>query len=273
MFVRFLVCALVLTLLVPALAVAQAPPPPISGPIGLDDDDEETVGPPGLRIGLSLTGMAGRLGMSDINSTIETLTPIARAEWGAPEIRLDRIETGVGYAGGLAAIVKDKWLVLVDYERIIGKSEVGGRLGSSDIHLPANAITATLGYAVYTGGQVHFGFGAGAGRYESDGTAQFVVDEDIVQSVRFEGDAIGQHYVSWVDAPVLGRFRLLVMMGYRSAKIENYELIVDIPEQTPPAEGEEPMDPELLFPFKFDGGSLDWSGFLSRASLVYSLAF
>jgi hypothetical protein len=248
--------------LLPAAAAAQAPP--VSGPVPLQTEplDEEGGGPPFVRLGVAAFGSAGTYRMNDLNETISELTPIARAEWGAPEITLDPIESGVGYGGGLVALFREKWLVAVDYERVIGKSEVGGQLGKSVFEAPATAILATVGAAFYSGNGIQVGLGAGLGRYESDMTAEFFHDEEVVERVSLGGDALGQHYTMWIDSPALGKFRIFAMLGYRRAKITDVSFDVEIPDPIP-AEG-------LTYPIAEDGNSLDWSGFTSRAALQYT---
>jgi hypothetical protein len=248
--------------LLPAAAAAQAPP--VSGPVALQAEplDEEGGGPRFVRVGVAAFGSAGTYRMTDLNQTISDLTPIARSEWGAPEITLDPIENGVGYGGSLVGLFREKWLVAVDYERVIGKSEVGGQLGKAVFEAPATAILATVGVAFYSGNDIQVGLGAGLGRYESDMTAEFVDDEEIVEKFSFGGDGLGQHYTMWIDSPALGKFRIFAMLGYRHARISDVSLDVEIPEPIPP-EG-------LTFPVADDGNSLDWSGFMSRAALQYT---
>ena len=136
---------------------------------------------------------------------------------------------------GLQAFFNDRILFSVDYEMLMGKSDVGGRLGSSDIRTDGTAILGTLGYALYHQGSIRWGLGFGLGHYESDATAEFVVDEDLVESVSFDGSKLGQHYVMFVESPVLGKIHLMVMVGYRAAKLEDLDLVVDIPETPEPA--------------------------------------
>lgn len=249
-------------LLLPALAAAQAPP--VSGPVALSTEefDEEGGGVPFVRLGAAIFGTAGTYSMTDLNGTISDLTPVVRDAWGAPEISLDPIDGGVGYGGGIVALFREKWLVAVDYERILGKSEVGGQLGSALFEAPATAFLATLGWAFHSGNDIQIGLGAGLGRYDAEMTAEFVDDEETVERISLSGDALGQHYAMWIDSPALDHFRIFAMLGYRRAKVSDVSLEVKMPDPVPP-EG-------LPFPITADGNSLDWSGFMSRAALQYT---
>jgi hypothetical protein len=249
-------------LLLPAVALSQ--PPPVSGPVPLQTEaaDEELAGGPLVRLGVAIFGTAGTFKMNDLNATISDLTPIARDQWGAPEITLDPIEGGIGYGGGVTALFRQKYLVALDYERLTGKSEVGGQLGSSLIEVPATAILATVGWAFHSGSGIQVGVAAGLGRYESDMTADFIVDEEVVQKIALTGNGLGQHYTMWVDSPALGKFRIFTMFGYRRAVIDDVTLEVDFPDPVPPA--------GLTFPFDAEGNELDWSGFMGRAALAYT---
>jgi hypothetical protein len=256
----------ILIALLPALAAAQSG---TKGPVGIDTaprtDDTEKVERHFVRIGIGMFGTAGTYRMEDLNRTIGQFTAIAREKWGAPQIRLNDIGDGLGFGAGVNAIFRDKVLVAVDYERVLGKSDVGGRLGSSLIEAPATAYLATLGYAIHSGAAVQFGVFGGMGRYKSDFSAEFVVRERLVEKITLEGDGIGQHYGIWTDAPILGRFRLFVMLGYRGAVVDDVQLGVEIP-ATPDPENPPPLD----FPVDTQGMSLDWSGFMSRASMVWA---
>lgn len=253
----------------PVGAVAQ---PPISGPIQLPESSEETqaaAGPRFVTVRLALFGSVGTYSMTDINENIDRLTVVARSQWGAPEIKLDQITGGVGGGAGIHAFFRDKIFFAAEYERITGTSNVGGRLGRAEIRVPATAYLGTLGYCIYAKA-VRFGFAAGGGRYKADGTADFTVDEEVVEKYSMGGDAIGQHYVSFVDTPLLGRFRITAMVGYRRAKIQDPDVTIDllIPEEEPPP-GDPPPPPR--FPIEGDGSSIDWSGFMGRAALVYTI--
>jgi hypothetical protein len=260
--------ASLLILLLPAASLAQIT---TQVEVPTEAEEEEPVGPQFLRLGVSVFGTAGTFQMDSFNRTLtQDLTAVARDEWGAPEIRLDPIDSGVGYGAGVSALVAGRVTFAVDYERLLGTSDVGGRLGSSDIRAPANAITATLGYALYKGHSVLAGVAAGVGRYESDASAEFVVQQELVEKVRINGDALGQHYLFFVDSPVQGHWRLLVQLGYRHADISDLSLDVEVPETPAPVGDEPPAEPELVFPIPVEGESLNWSGFMGRASLVFA---
>jgi hypothetical protein len=260
---------LLLPLAGPFRAAAQ---PPISGPIQLpetSEEEEEGAGPPFVTIRLAAFGSAGTYAMTEFNQNIDDLTAVARDQWGAPEIKLDRITGGIGGGAGLHAFFRDKVFFAAEYELVQGTSDVGGRLGRSDIQVPATAILGTLGYCIYSK-NVKFGFAAGGGKYEADGSAEFIVDQEVVEKYSMKGDTIGMHFVSFVDTPILGRFRVTAMAGYRGAKIDDPEVTqeVFVPEEEPLPGDPKPPD---RFPIYGEGSSLDWSGFMARIALGYTV--
>ena len=122
---------ILLLLLLPAVASAQ--PPPITTRIEAPAEIEEEEEPrSALRVGVSLFGTAGTYSMQEFNKRIDDATILIRDQWGAPEIRLDTIEGGVGYGVGILAFWRNTVMLALDYERVGGKSDVGGRLGASD---------------------------------------------------------------------------------------------------------------------------------------------
>jgi len=261
--------ALLLPLAAPFRAAAQ---PPISGPIELPEEstaEEDEEGPRFVSIRLALFGSAGTYSMNEFNQNIDRLTIVARQQWGAPEIKLDRITGGIGGGAGLHAFFRDKIFFAAEYENLQGVSDVGGRLGRSDIQVPATAILGTLGYCIYSQ-NVKFGFAAGGGKYDADGSAEFIVNEETVEKYSLKGDTIGTHFVAFVDTPILGKFRVTAMAGYRGAKIDDPEVTqeVFIPEEEPlPGEPK----PDDRFPIQGPGSSLDWSGFMARIALAYTV--
>jgi len=261
--------ALLLPLAAPFRAAAQ---PPVTGPIQLPEssaDEEEAARPPFISLRLALFGSVGTYSMMELNENIDRLTIVARQQWGAPEIKLDRITGGIGGGAGIHAFFRDKIFFAAEYENLSGTSDVGGRLGSSLIEVPATAYLGTLGYCIYSR-NVKFGFAAGGGRYEADGSAAFVVDEETVEQYSMKGDTIGMHYVAFVDTPLLNKFRITAMVGYRGAKIDDPEVTqeVFVPED-PPLPGD-PKPPDR-FPIEGQGSSLDWSGFMARIALAYTV--
>jgi hypothetical protein len=258
---------LLLLLAAPPRAAAQ---PPISGPIQLPESTEEgqeAAGEPFISLRVALFGSVGTYSMKELNENIDLLTLSARDQWGAPEIKLDRIDGGVGGGAGLHAFFRGKVFFAAEYERLTGTSDVGGRLGSSDIQVPATAYVGTLGYCIYAK-NVRFGFGAGGGYYEADGSAEFIVDEEVVERYSMTGDTIGQHYVSFVDTPLLGKFRVTAMVGYRGARIDDPDVVQEVFVPDP----DDTSDPPVArFPIQGVGSSLDWSGFMARLALAYTV--
>lgn len=261
--------ALLLPLAAPHRAAAQ---PPISGPIQLpesSEDDEEAAGAPFVTVRLALFGSVGTYSMSELNENIDRLTISAREQWGVPEIKLERITDGVGGGAGLHAFFRDKIFFAAEYENLVGTSDVGGRLGSSLIEVPAIAYLGTLGYCIYAE-DVKFGFAVGGGRYKAEGSAEFIVDEDVVEKYKMTGTTIGQHYVAFVDTPLLGKFRVTAMVGYRGAKLDDPDVTqeVFIPEEEP-LPGDPP--PPERFLIEGAGSSLGWSGLMARIALSYKV--
>lgn len=262
--------ALLVLLVTLALPLGAAAQPPISGPIQLPEsteDEEAAAGPPFVSVRVALFGSVGTYAMKEFNENIDLLTISAREQWGVPEIKLARISGGIGGGAGLHAFFRGKVFVAAEYEQLTGTSDVGGRLGSSDIQVPATAYLGTLGYCIYAK-DVRFGFGVGGGRYEADGSAEFVVLGETVEKYSMKGNTIGQHYVSFVDTPLLGKFRVTAMIGYRAAHLDDPEVVqeVFVPE-TEPLPGDPP--PPARFPIEGEGSSLDWSGFMARLALAY----
>jgi hypothetical protein len=259
-------------LLLPVLAAAPraAAQPPVTGPIQLPEsteEGEEAAGERFVSVRLALFGSVGTYSMREFNDNIDVLTLSAREQWGAPEIKLERISDGVGGGAGLHAFFRGKVFLAAEYERLTGTSETGGRLGSADIQVPATAYMGTLGYCIYAK-KVRFGFGAGGGFYDADGSAEFIVDEDVVEKYTMTGDTIGQHYVSFVDTPLLGKFRVTAMVGYRRASIDDPDVVQEVFVPDP----DDPSDPPVeRFLIQGEGSSLDWSGFMARLALAYTV--
>ncbi len=242
--------------------------------------EEEEIETPWLLYGISGFGTLGTYAMEDLNSAVD-LVNAEIADQGSFGVQYDNFNAGPSLGGGLRAIVRDRWLVCVDYERLFKTNNVGGVTSESQIRAPADAWTATLGYDLLRQDNVRFGFAVGLGRYTS--AAEQVItetlagqDEEEVElgRITMDGDTIGQHYQVFFETRFTEHVFVSLQMGYRAARITDLEIagLDDIQEPSsdqgfisvPIAE-----DVDGALQLRGGGQELDWSGFVGKVAFTY----
>src|SRR5262245_25059300 len=195
-----------------------------------------------MRWGVGAFGGYNTYSMSDINNFVGAVNT-ALAVAGAP-VRMDEINSGVSFGGGVRAIPSENWHLSVDYERLAGKSSIEFGGASFEINTPANVISATASYLFPSTGKARFGLGAGPGLYLADGSIK-AEDDTSSESSSFSGTGVGLHLLGVGDIAFSPQFHLELAAGYRVAKAT---LSVDDVETN---------------------NDLDWSGFTSRVGLAF----
>jgi hypothetical protein len=197
-----------------------------------------------MRWGFGAFGGYSTYSMSDINNLIGSINT-ALAVAGAP-VRLDEINGGMSFGGGLRAIPSESWRLSLDYERLMGSSEIELGGDSFEINTPANVVSATAAYLFPASGKARFGLGAGPALYLADGSIESV-DSSGTESSSFSGTGVGLHLLGVGEIAFSPKVHLELGAGYRVAKAS---LSVDDVETD---------------------ADLDWSGFMSRVGLAFYL--
>jgi hypothetical protein len=189
--------------------------------------------------------------MDDLND--ELISPLndSLATAGS-QARLDEIDNGIGFGGGLRYRSGENLLFALDYERLTGSSEVSESGATFTIDVPANAATATLSYLLSSGSKARLGFAAGLGYYSSAGTA--TIDQVGFPSFEsdIEGNGIGYHAGGVLDAALSDQASLHVFAGWRQAKTSDVK-----------------VDGSKVYTSDGDEATLDWSGITIRAGLDF----
>jgi hypothetical protein len=242
----------------------------------ITEDEEEGV--PWLLYGISAFGSLGAFTMEDLNSAVSIVNSEIATQ-GSYGVRYESFESGSSVGGGLRAIMAERWLLSVDYERIIKSNKVGGVTSESQIRIPANVWSATLGYDLLSSPKARLGFAAGIGRYSSK--AEQVITETLAGDeerelgrIKMEGDTLGQHYQMFFETQFTDHIFVSLFGGYRVAVIDQLE-ISGLDELLDPVSTTafvsipvvEERDGELLL--RGGGSELDWSGFTGRVAFTY----
>ncbi|GJM44095.1 MAG: hypothetical protein DHS20C21_09370 [Gemmatimonadota bacterium] len=265
-------------------------------PVTLEDEEEY----PWLLLGI--TGFAGAAGvdMKDLNNALRAVnTEIARQ--GSSGIKYDTIGSTQSLGGGIRAVLLDRYVLQAEYERLSRNSKVGGVTSNSEVLVPADVYTVTLGYDLLAKHTLAMGAGAGVAWYTSK--AEQVVrrtrpgrDEETLGRVKLDGSTAGAFFQAFFEAKFTDRLYVNVTGGYRIAKVEDVEITgvkeleaaivaansdtdfifvpvaecVDCDTPMPPP-GEEAPEPTETFLLRGGGSTLDWSGLTGRVSLTFYL--
>lgn len=219
------------SLLTAFLAFALAPPASASG-----------------QFGIGAFGTYGAYKMGDLND--ELITPLndLLAASGSG-LRMDKINNGFGFGGGLRWKSPSNILVAVDYERLAASSKVSDGTGSFELKVPANAVVGTVTYLLHSTTNLHFGFAGGLGYYTADGSAT-LADPDTSFTDKLKGHGIGFHAGAVMDVTLSDQLHLNVFGGWRQAKTTDLK------------------DNDVkLVKSNGDDATLDWSGVTARVGL------
>jgi len=207
-----------------------------------------------MRVGIA--GFAGfnSYGMKDVNDELIAPLNASLAASGIP-ISLNDISSGLGFGGGLHALVRDKWMVLLDYERLLAtssdKGDVSGTPVELEVKTPANGFTLTGVYMLPSTSKTRFGFGAGVGYY-STGSHLKVTAAGSDTSASFDAKGPGFHGVAMADIAASDVVHVEGAVGYRYAKSGQVE----------------DSDGAKLVNSDGSESKIDWSGFIARLGLT-----
>jgi hypothetical protein len=252
-------------------AGAQAPPPVTKLVTEAPEEEETEVKElPFWHFGATFFAGAGTYKMEDVNEDTSVFTDIVLRPY-VPEVKIEETTGGASFGAGVRCIINDRFLVAVDYERLMGSTEFGGLLVGVDIAVPADAILYTVGIDLLPKKGVRFGFAGGVGQYFSRMTRSFRSDRSEVDwpafDISIEGNALGSHYVSFFEYQLTERTHVSALAGYRRATIDN----PTIDGETVYREGDPPDEVDV---FPADGepvGAIDWSGFMGRIGIAWYL--
>ncbi len=190
--------------------------------------------------------------MSDINNEIMAIN---HATMGTGIPIMDEVNNGPSFGGGVRAIFNDRAWVGLDYERLLGSSELSVPGGRLKYDVPSHGLLASAGYLFPGSGAIRFGLGGGIGYYTtSDASVQMEASVGGV-SAAVTGDikasGIGGHAFGLLDAALSEAWHAELLAGFRFANTSDIELTV-------PGAGSATID----------GYSLDWTGAMVRAGLA-----
>jgi hypothetical protein len=180
--------------------------------------------------------------------------------------------------------VADRYVLTTSYERFISSSHVGGVTSESRIEVPADVVSATLGYDFLADHNTAFGFGVGFGWYSS--RAEQLITETLASQaeeelgrIKLEGTTVGPLYEVFFETRFTDRLFVGLSGGYRSAKIDNIDItgLADVRDPRSdtafisiPVAEEDPTDPTVV-QLRGGGKVLDWSGLYGRATMTFYL--
>ncbi len=201
----------------------------------------------------ALTGFASfnTYAMSDVNNEISAINFVSSfAGYGT----MDKIDTGPSFGGGLRAIFNDRAWVELDYERLLGSSDINFPFGSLKYDVPSHGILASGGY-LFPGGTFRFGVGGGLGFYTASGSSIRVTGTlaDYAGEVTgdLSGTGLGAHAFGLLDAAMSENVHAEFLAGFRYARTGDVKLSV--------AGAGEATIPDY---------KLDWTGAVFRGGLA-----
>ena len=202
------------------------------------------------KVGVSVFGGYQTYTMSDIND--ELISPINAALLGTG-FKMDEISSGAGYGGGIRVRTEGNLVIGLDYNRLIGGTDLTAPGGTFKFDAPADAITGTVTYLFPSASKARFGLGGGVGFYMADAVASLYDSgtSSYVES-NLKGDGFGLHGLGAMDVTLSPAVHADLSVGYRYAKTTDLE-----------SEGVK------IVKSNGDDATLDWSGFMSQAGLSF----
>lgn len=191
--------------------------------------------------------------MSDVNNEIMAIN---NATIGTGIARMNEVNNGFGYGGGIRGVFEDRFFLAVDYERLTSSSEPNVSGLKLKYDLPSHAIVASAAYLFPGRGNLRFGLGGGLGYYRAGGAAISLDATEAGIPAQVQGDVeasgVGGHAVGILDMALAPAVHLEAMSGFRFANTGDVKLKVS-------------GSPDVTI----DGYSLDWSGLIARAGLSF----
>lgn len=255
-------------------------------PIDLGEEDEF----PWLLYGIYGFGALGTLDMKEMNEAINIMNSEI-AEQGSFGVQYDRFDNSASLGVGVHGIFAGRYHLFLEFERLFGSSSVGGITAESEVTMPVNVWSGTLGYDLLSRRRVRLGIAAGVGYYSSDAEQIFsetLPNQDPTElgRIHLKGDTIGSHYGMFFETGFTDRMFISLWGGYRSVKLDELE-ITGLDELLEPATDNafiavpvaectncpEDGDPPEVSAYVLRGGgtSLDWSGITGRVAITVYL--
>jgi len=200
------------------------------------------------KFGLGVFGSWNSYAMDDLND--DFIGPLNDSlETAGSTARLEEVNGGFGFGGGIRYMAGTNLLLALDYERLSGDTKATEGGAEFKIDVPANAFTATLSYLLTSSSSVRFGFGGGIGYYSSAGDVS-LSDPTVTIESDLEGSGIGFHAGGVLDAALSDQASLNVFAGWRQAKTSDLEI-----------------DGDKVFTSDGDEATLDWSGVMVKVGV------
>jgi hypothetical protein len=202
------------------------------------------------QFGIGLFGSYNSYKMEDLNDEIAEIN--ADLEGMGSTERMDEIENGMGFGGGLRYRSPGSLQFALDYERLSAESDVSDGDASFEVEVPANAFLATLTYLMASTSNVRFGFAGGLGYYKTGGT--LTVDDGVNPPIEgdLEGSGLGYHAGGVLDLGLSDQMAVNIFAGWRQAKTSDLEL-----------------DGDPVLTEDGDDATLDWSGVTAKIGLNF----
>jgi hypothetical protein len=198
-------------------------------------------------------GSYQRYRMSDVNQVMnQTLAsfPGARAD-------KDKLTNGGGFGAGMRIWPAERTFVSLEFQRLLASNSGTGSYAGSNYavegDVPASSVTTTVGYVLTPRSRFRVGLAAGGGYYMTTGSLT-IIGPGVNEHFDLEGSGFGAHGFGFVLAGIGRNVGVEVDAGYRYAKTT--DVTVD---------GSR---------YRNADGSLskiDWSGFMSRAGLTFTV--
>jgi hypothetical protein len=208
-----------------------------------------------VQFGIGAFGTYSTYSMTDLNDDI--IRPLNDLLEGAgASDRMDDVDHGITFGGGLRARTGPKIQLALDYERLNASSDVSDGTGTIEVDVPANAVVATVTYLLSSTSRARYGFGAGIGYYSADGGFTFDDGAGTVEEEKLEGSGLGYHAGFAFGLPLTDQVALDAFGGYRQAKTTDLK-----------------WDGVTVTSSEGDDATLDWSGLMARVGLTFYLGF
>ena len=200
------------------------------------------------QFGIGVFGTYNSYDMEDLNDEIADIN--ADLEAGGSTARMDEIENGIGFGGGIRYRSPGSLQFALDYERLNADSDVSDDGASFEVDVPANAVTATLTYLLASTSNLRVGFAGGLGYYFTGGTITLDDGVNPPEEGDLEGSGIGYHAGAVLDVGLSDMMTLNAFAGWRQAKTGDLEL-----------------DGEPVLTEDGDDATLDWSGVMAKVGI------